>query len=209
MVYYSRLPGMAALLKNKEWEFGMLKKITLFSILILLCGCTQTYSNGNSNPVLDSSFQYNWDHANTMVDREAEECSKAYKNKKITYYAVNECQVKVMENYLGPLLADHQAFDDYKTQRLLLALRVQKGKLSKDEAKLLMQNLASKMLAAQNAAAGAMWERNQMASQQKNAALLGILQKTSNDYRSRPQQQPISSGNINCTTYGDITNCRY
>ncbi|MFZ4541273.1 MAG: hypothetical protein ACOYNL_05605 [Rickettsiales bacterium] len=113
-----------------------------------------------------------------------------------------------MDTYFSPYFLDKVAFSDYKTQRLMLSLAVDKKKITKDEAKPLIANMFDRLIAIEHNAWVNVENSNRAQQQRENAAYGAALQSFGNSM----QQKYTPSQQINCSTVynavGASTICR-
>ena len=172
----------------------------------LLGACQPTYS---SNPNLPYG---SYKGAEAAAEPHFEQCQKDRASRKIkTFFAANRCMTDVMDTYFSSYFLDKAAYSDYKTQRLMLASKVDKKQLTKDEANVIITSLFDKLIAIEHDAWIAMENRSIAQQQRENGAYIGALQSLGNSMQQRYQpQQPQPP--INCVTVnnmvGSTTRCQ-
>jgi len=186
----------------------MKNKFTSSVMLIILCGCNPAY---HSNAAQAGEAPAGWDYAYAETDKACGICEKKHK----AHYAIIKCKLAAMDKYLSSYFPNKPVYEDYKTKRLLIAIRQDKKEITKDEADVLSADIYNKMIFAQNATNAEIGAQNasaqQAQAQQQNIIyqkMLGAVAQPLNAQRAWVDQQNQQNHSIHCYSSGNTTDCR-
>ncbi len=156
-----------------------------------------------------------------------ERCKKLFESKKLkTNYERGQCVDKASVKYLAPHFNNQSALKEFRTDILLIAVKLDKKEISTDEKNVLVKRSWDKLMEAENTTIAhiqgqkAAWAQqayqNQVQQQQYESArsaamtqgVLGILQNHMQEQRQRQTYIPLSQDiKTECSTYYGKTTC--